>query len=78
MGIRRRQADEDQRTGEARARAQRLSTSDLYEWAENCQFVYGKALHEHRGNADPNFVEEAVFAAEVQLVIAREIRSRIK
>lgn len=69
-----------QRVSEASTRAERLSTSELYDWAEQSQYVYGWCITEHRRTIEPvtaaNMLEEAQLAAEVELVIARELQAR--
>ncbi len=71
-----RKKQEDPRTQEARGRAARISTHELFEWADMAQFTMGKGLHEFQSNWDINFLEEALFAAQVALVIVEELHVR--
>jgi hypothetical protein len=67
---------EDPRIPKARRRARHIATSDLYQWADESQFVYGKATAEYQKTGEQDFLYEAVFAAQVCRVIAEELYAR--
>lgn len=72
----------EKRISEAEDRVSRLSSYSLYEWAEQAMYVYGRCLADS-GTAEndkihANMLDEAILAAEVCRVIAKELQTRSK
>lgn len=71
----------EKRVSEAEGRVSRLGSYELYEWAEQAMYVYGRCLADSRNaNNDKiqaNMLDEATLAAEVCRVISAELQSRI-
>lgn len=57
-------------------RAKMLSTSELIPWVDQCLFLQGRALSEYQKQPKPEYLEEALGAAHISVVLISELQNR--